>query len=143
MRYLVILAAFWLLTILFSFSAATEKELSQFTIDFALRVRCWLFLVKIQLGYDALVTDGYRTPAEQNAQHAANPKNPAYSAANPGKHITRQAGDFNFSKNGVMILRKANSPAQWAPVVKLAKLCGLSWGGDFKTYSEDRVHFYV
>jgi hypothetical protein len=143
MPLVIVLAVLWLLQSLLILSAASEKELSQLSRVFALRVRIWLFLVKTFLSLDAIITDGKRTPAEQNAQHAANAKNPAYSATNPGDHILGEAVDVNFSQNGVNVLRKANSPAAWAPVVKLAALCGISWGGNFKTYAEDRVHFYV
>lgn len=143
MPVLLVLAAFWLLSLLLKFSPATEREVSQLRPVFALQVRCWLFLVKMLLGLDALITDGVRTPAEQNAQHQANPKNPAYNPVNPGDHIRGEAGDFNFLKGGKIVLRKSSPASAWAPVVNLARLCGIKWGGHFKSYSEDTVHFYV
>ncbi len=139
----VIVLALWALIRLFTLSPGTEKELATLRPLFALRVRCWLLLVKFLLGLDVLVTDGRRTPAEQNAQHRVNPKNPAYNAANPGDHILGEALDVNFFKDGRLALVKSSSAAAWRGVVELATLCGIRWMGYSKTYSEDRVHFYV
>lgn len=142
MPILLVLLLLWLLQTMCTFSPATEKELSRLDVTFVLRVRAWLLLVKLILGLDALITDGARSPAEQDAQHRANPKNPAYNANNPGSHVLLRAADLNFYSGSRLALVKASPPSSWLPVVRLAKLCGLSWGGNFSTYY-DSVHFYV
>ena len=141
MRPLFILVALWLLISLLTFSAAVEKQLVTLKPGFGLCVRIWLRLVKFFLGYDVLIVDALRTPAEQNELHRQNPKNPAYNPNKPSDHIEGRAVDVNFLKDGKPVLLKASSAASWKMVVFYADLCGLSWGGLFPGYA-DNNHFY-
>lgn len=141
MPFIIILAFLWLLKITLQFSPAAERELSTLQTGFALCVRAWLFLVKLFYGFDVLIVDAGRTPAEQNALHLQNRKNPAYNPKKPSDHIQGLAVDVNFSKDGKPVLLKATAAAQWAGVVRLAAFCGLAWGGLFPGYA-DNNHFY-
>lgn len=142
MPLIIILAAIWLLKLLLTFPAAVEKQLATLDSSFAtFCVRPWLFLVKLILGFDVLIVDAARTPAEQNELHRQNPKNPAYDPKKPSDHVTGRAVDVNFLKDGKPVLLKASSSKEWATVVALSALCGLSWGGLFSGYA-DNNHFY-
>jgi D-alanyl-D-alanine carboxypeptidase len=142
MPILVILAVLWLLKIILSFPLAVERQLVTLETGFQLCVRGWLLLVKLFYGLDVLIVDAARTPAEQNALHRQNPKNPAYDPRKPSDHVERRAVDVNFLKDGKPVLLKASSAAAWAGVVRLAGYCGLSWGGLFAGYA-DNNHFYL
>ena len=129
---------FWLmLTPLLRFGVATDNEIAHLNIFFAARLRIFLLLCKVFYGLDVLVVDGLRTPAEQAALHKQDARNPLL----PAKHGTGEAADLNFFRNGVLVLRKASSPAAWAPIYALAELCGIANGSTFRGYP-DNDHFY-
>lgn len=117
-----------------------ERHLAKLQPVFRAKVRIWLKLVKEKLGYDVLITSSLRTPAEQNALHKKDSRNPAYNPLKPSTHNVGLAVDVNFKKDGKVVLRMATAAEQWAPVVSLAKTCKISWGGTFTGYP-DRVHF--
>lgn len=140
-----LLILFFLLLILINkyltFPLDVERQLLTLRPVFQVKVRVWLALVKTRLGLDVLVTSARRTFAQQAAQHAADPRNPAPSVEAPDIHMQGGAVDVNFLKDGVVILRKASPAADWSDVVTLAKSCGIArWGGNFSGYP-DRVHF--
>jgi hypothetical protein len=120
-----------------------ERQVKTLQPVFQVKVRVWLKLVKEKLGLDVLVTSARRTFSQQMAQHNADSRNPKPDINNPDVHMSGIAVDVNFKdKHGNVVVRKASSVDVWAPIVALAKACGIRrWGGDFKTYSTDRVHF--
>jgi hypothetical protein len=123
-----------------SFGAANDAELkriSALSLDFAIRLQIFFLLVKRIYGLDVLVVDGVRTPSEQAALHKQNPKNPL----KPGDHGSGHAADLNFLRNGVLVLRKASTAAQWADVYALADWCGIDNGHAFSGYP-DNNHFF-
>lgn len=127
---------------LLTFPLDVERHLKTLSPVFQAKVRVWLALVKTRLGLDVVVTSSRRTFAQQAAQHAADKRNPAPDLARPDVHMQGIAIDVNFKKDGVIVVRKASDRAKWAPIVALAKDCKIRrWGGDFKTYSSDTVHF--
>jgi hypothetical protein len=125
------------------FPADVERQLQTLKPTFQVKVRVWLALVKQKLGLDVLITSARRTFSQQMAQHNADSRNPKPDVNNPDVHMQGIAVDVNFKdKNGNVVVRKASAVAVWAPIVALAKACKIRrWGGEFKTYSSDRVHF--
>lgn len=120
-----------------------ERKLDGLKPVFRVKVKVWLALVKEKLGYDVVVTSARRTFAQQAALHAADKRNPAPDVNRPDVHMQGIAIDVNFKdKSGNIVVRKASPRATWAPIVALAKACKIRrWGGDFKSYSSDTVHF--
>jgi uncharacterized protein YcbK (DUF882 family) len=94
-----------------------------------------------ELGLTLYATSGYRTYAEQVALHKQNSSN---AKAGFSSHNFGFAVDLNVRKNGITILKKANSNQQWinSGVVGLAKKIGIDWVGDFGSY-HDPVHFFL
>lgn len=94
--------------------------------------------VKSELGYDVIITQSYRSIYTQTRLHKENSKNAigGYSAHNYGFAI-----DVNFIKGNIQ-LKKASDSKSWldSGIIKIAKECGLRWGGDFKGYY-DPIHF--
>jgi hypothetical protein len=124
---------------MYTFSAVVEYQLHSLDVWFAFRVRSWLLLVRTLLGYDVLIVSGRRTAAEQALLHLQDARNPS-PTARPDSHMQGLAVDVNFFKGGANVLRKSSSAAEWRPVVILAQLCGLRWGGNFIGYP-DNNHF--
>lgn len=95
--------------------------------------------VKNELGYDVIITQSYRSIAYQNKLHVKNPKNSkgGFSSHNYGFAI-----DVNFIKDGKIVLKKDTDKQKWidSGIIKIAKECGLRWGGEFEGYA-DNVHF--
>ena len=91
-------------------------------------------------GLVAIGTSGLRTSTQQAGLDAGNSQN---ADAGLSDHEYGFAIDINVSKDGKIILKKANSDADWinSGVVAIAKKHGFKWGGDFKTY-QDPIHFY-
>jgi len=97
------------------------------------------FIAKVQaMGWNVILTSGYRTFAEQADLKAENASN-----ASPGSsfHNFGLAIDLNIQK-GLTMIRKADSKELWLKtgVPQLGKSMGLVWGGDFTSY-HDPVHF--
>lgn len=137
-----ILFPLWMLAApLLSFGGIADKELAQLDFFFAVRVRAWLLLVRVLLGLSVLVTSGRRSHAQQLAQHLADRRNPAPNPARPDVHMRGVALDVNFMRGGLIVLRKADSPVEWAKVYALADLCGISNGSRFNGYP-DNNHFF-
>jgi hypothetical protein len=113
------------------------KRISALSLDFAVRCQIFFLLCKFFYGLDVLVVDGVRTAAEQAALHKQNDKNPL----KPGDHGDGHAVDLNFFRNGVLVLRKSSTPAQWQDVYDLADWCGLENGHAFPGYP-DNNHFF-
>lgn len=140
MLKLLLIPLMYLLYKMFSFPIEVENKLTGLGGPFSIRVRCWLLLVKLFLGYDVLIVSGLRSFAEQLRQHQADSRNPAPSQEKPDSHMLGRAVDVNFWQNGTPVLLKKSSPAEWSAVVQLAQLCGLRWGGNFTGYA-DNNHF--
>jgi hypothetical protein len=138
---LLLLLLLWLFLKMVTFPPPVESKLKTLPLDFAVRVRAWLFLCKL-LGYSVIITSARRTAAEQLALHKQDKRNPAPSATNT--HLLGIAVDVNFLKAGTIVLRKATEKSLWlnSGVVRAAQLCGISWGGNFSNYY-DPVHFQL
>lgn len=129
-----------LLSALFTFDTRTEQFLAQLNTVFALRLRLAWGLIKLFLGLRPYPTSGLRTAAQQAAQHAANPKNPAPNPAKPDSHMQGRAMDCNYlDATGKNVLNSKSTRDQWSKVVEIYKVCGLRWGGNFSNYY-DAVH---
>jgi len=94
--------------------------------------------IENKLGYEVIITSGYRDFAKQQRLKEQNPKNAraGYSAHNYGIAI-----DVNVKKDGKQLYK--NSPKQdWLAtgIPQLAKKQGFRWGGDFENYY-DPIHF--
>lgn len=132
---------------IFDLSPSVRSESSGFSgglMGFRWRFRLFVFICQSK-GFTVTVTDGVRTPAEQNSLHRQNRSNPPYNPAAPNKHITGDAADINIEGNGY-VLRKATSIATWrlSGVINILYFCGLGWGGDFLNYGPngDTVHIF-
>lgn len=94
--------------------------------------------VKNELGWNIIIVMSYRSFLTQEKLHKNNSKNalPGLSAHNYGFAI-----DCNFIKDKTQ-LKKDTLTSIWedSGIIKIAKECGLRWGGYFDGYS-DRVHF--
>lgn len=101
--------------------------------------------VERELGLRMFATSGYRDFNKQAQLHAENPSNakPGYSSHNYGFAIDLNVID---PKTGKIILKKANSTAEWekSGIVKIARELGLQWGGGgaFGSY-HDPIHFFI
>lgn len=94
--------------------------------------------IEKETDYNVIITDSYRTFADQQKEHEANPSNPA-----PGYSLH----DFGFAidinaTNGTSYLRKSSSKEAWEKtgIPQIARDMGIVWGGDYKSYY-DPVHF--
>lgn len=101
--------------------------------------------VEKELGLQMFATSGYRDFQKQAQLYAENPNNakPGYSSHNYGFAIDVNVID---PKTGNIILKKANSSAEWekSGIVKIARELGLKWGGGgaFGDY-HDPIHFFI
>lgn len=93
-----------------------------------------------KLGYSVIITDGFRSKAEQAGLKGDNNSN---ASAGLSDHEYGFAVDVNIKKDGKSILKKASSTQDWikSGVVGVAKKHGFKWGGDFSNY-HDPIHFY-
>jgi hypothetical protein len=140
---LALLASILILQKYLEFPLDVERKLKTLQPVFQVKVRVWLKLVKEKLGYNVIVTSARRTYSEQMALHLKDARNPKPDPNKPSSHLLGLAVDVNFvdAKTGAPVLRMATPAAKWAPVVALAKACGIKrWGGVFKGYP-DNVHF--
>lgn len=93
--------------------------------------------VKTNLGWEPVITSGYRTQQRQAALMKTNAK--AVSAGT-SPHVYGLAIDANFRKYGLQLSSKSSVSAWEASgIPKLARQHGLRWGGDFS--NADVVHF--
>ena len=94
--------------------------------------------VEKETGYNIIITDSYRTFADQKIEHDLDPRNPepGYSLHNFGMGLDLNATD------GLSYLRKASSKEAWenTGIPQIAREMGIKWGGDF-VYYHDPVHF--
>ncbi len=89
-------------------------------------------------GYDVTVTGCYYDYDKGVELHAQDSRNPVFSY-----HTFGLAMDVNLKNRSTgEVLQKASSSALWlaSGVPQYAKLIGLRWGGEFKTYY-DPIHF--
>lgn len=101
------------------------------------KFRRFIDRVEAETDYNVIVTDGYRTFAEQQKEYLADNSNPA-----PG-HSTHNFG-LSLDINAVAdtsYLRKATSKETWekSGIPQIARDMGFTWGGDFVSYY-DPVH---
>ncbi len=89
-------------------------------------------------GIKVVLTCGYRSTEEQNHLYAIGRTKPGKKVTNArggsSWHNYGLAGDYAFVING-----KVTWNGPWATFGKIARECGLEWGGDFKTIL-DRPH---
>lgn len=91
-----------------------------------------------KLGYEPYITSAYRDYDKTIALKAQDSRNASISYHNFGVAL-----DLNIKKDGVIILGKGNTVAEWEKtgIPKLAKKLDLIWGGtDIEGYI-DTVHF--
>lgn len=93
---------------------------------------------------DIIITQGYRSPAEQEALYAQGRTKPGPIVTqlrgigkNPSKHCQGKAFDICFLVN-----KKASYVGPWAKVGEIGIKCGLTWGGSWTSFP-DRPHFEV
>lgn len=89
-------------------------------------------------GIKVILTAGYRSIAEQNDLYAK-------GRTKPGKKVTNARGGDSWHNWGLaadyvfVINGKVTWDGPWATFGKIARECGLEWGGDFKSIV-DRPH---
>lgn len=102
------------------------------------RVKCFLDTAK-RYGFDIRITDGYRTPAQQQALYEI-------GRVTPGKIVTNAKGlptcQSNHCKRRAIdvVDRKSGYSINWEKLGKIGEACGLEWGGRWKSFP-DRPHF--
>jgi peptidoglycan L-alanyl-D-glutamate endopeptidase CwlK len=90
---------------------------------------------------DIIITQGYRTPAEQDALYAQ-------GRTKPGKIVTQLKGKQSKHCQGkafdicFLINKKASYVGPWEAVGIIGKKCGLTWGGYWKGFV-DKPHFEI
>ena len=100
------------------------------------------FLVECKKqGIDLIVTQGFRSTLEQNALYAQ-------GRTMPGKIVTNAKGGqsaHNFGKAFdicFLVNKKASYVGDWVKVGAIGELCGLTWGGRWKSFP-DKPHFEI
>lgn len=89
-------------------------------------------------GIHVILTWGYRSIEEQDKLYAI-------GRTKPGKKVTNARGGYSWHNFGLagdyafVINGKVTWDGPWATFGKIARECGLEWGGDFKTIV-DRPH---
>lgn len=89
-------------------------------------------------GIKVILTAGFRSIAEQNDLYAK-------GRTKPGKKVTNARGGDSWHNWGLaadyvfVINGKVTWDGPWATFGKIARECGLEWGGDFKSIV-DRPH---
>lgn len=89
-------------------------------------------------GIRAVMTWGYRSIEQQNELYAK-------GRTVPGTIVTKARGGYSWHNFGLaadyafVINGKVTWEGPWATFGKIAKTCGLEWGGDFKTIT-DKPH---
>lgn len=93
---------------------------------------------------DVIITQGYRTPAEQDALYAQGRTKPGKivtylrgTGKNPSKHCLGKAFDICFLAN-----KKASYSGPWEKVGEIGVKCGLTWGGNWRDFV-DKPHFEI
>lgn len=100
------------------------------------------FLVECKKqGIDLIVTQGFRSTLEQNALYAQ-------GRTMPGKIVTNAKwgqSAHNFGKAFdicFLVNKKASYVGDWVKVGAIGELCGLTWGGRWKSFP-DKPHFEI
>ncbi|MCE5314048.1 MAG: M15 family metallopeptidase [Armatimonadota bacterium] len=89
-------------------------------------------------GIKVILTDGYRSIEQQDALYAK-------GRTKPGKIVTNARGGFSWHNFGnaadyaFVVNGKVTWDGPWATFGKIARQCGLEWGGTFKSII-DRPH---
>ncbi len=89
-------------------------------------------------GIKVVLTWGYRSITEQNRLYAI-------GRTTPGKKVTNAKGGYSWHNFGLaadyafIVSGKVTWKGPWDIFGKVARECGLEWGGDFKTIL-DRPH---
>lgn len=97
-----------------------------------------------QQGIYVLITQGYRSIAEQDALYAQ-------GRTKPGKIVTNAKGGTSYHNFGLAVdfalytadgkdVTWDDSSAAWKTVVRIFKAKGFAWGGDFRSF-KDTPHF--
>lgn len=94
--------------------------------------------------FDIIITQGYRTAAEQEALYAQGRTKPGKIVTqlrgigkNPSKHCIGKAFDICFLVN-----KKASYVGPWDKVAAIGKKCGLT-AGYYWTGFQDKPHFEI
>lgn len=95
-------------------------------------------------GLNVIITQGYRTPAEQEALYAQGRTKPGKivtnlrgTGKNPSKHCLGMAFDVCFLDG-----KKASYNGDWKKLGELGIKCGLIWGGSWTGFV-DKPHFEI
>ncbi|BAU28237.1 peptidoglycan L-alanyl-D-glutamate endopeptidase CwlK [Aneurinibacillus soli] len=111
----------------------------------AVRQKAWDVIFELwQQGIYVLITQGYRSIAEQNDLYAQ-------GRTKPGKIVTNARGGQSYHNYGLAIdfvlytkdgkdVTWDDSSAEWKQVVRVFKSKEFAWGGDFRTF-KDTPHF--
>lgn len=89
-------------------------------------------------GIRVMMTDGFRSPKEQDKLYAR-------GRTIPGQKITNASGGYSWHNFGLaadyafIVNGKVTWNGPWQTFGRIAKECGLEWGGNFKTIT-DRPH---
>ena len=89
-------------------------------------------------GIKVLFTQGYRSIGEQNKLYAK-------GRTSPGSIVTNAKGGYSWHNFGLgadyafIVNGKVTWNGPWGTFGKIAKECGLEWGGDWKKF-KDRPH---
>lgn len=89
-------------------------------------------------GIRVMMTDGFRSPEEQDKLYAR-------GRTIPGRKITNARGGYSWHNFGLaadyafIVNGKVTWNGPWQTFGRIAKECGLEWGGNFKSIT-DRPH---
>lgn len=119
-------------------SNAANRDIDTLTPETALKCRAFLLRSKAA-GLDVFITETRRSSARQAALWAIGRTQPGRivtrSKAGTGKHEFGLAFDIAFKGANLY----PSDSKTWARLGSIGKVCGLTWGGDFK--GVDSVHF--
>ena len=123
------------------FSKSTKNRINKLNPKIQTPVKEFLNDVKKQLDINLIITQGYRSIAEQNALYAK-------GRTAPGKRVTNAKGGSSYHNYGVAIdvvemeNGKLNWNTDWKKIGEIGVCHGFEWGGNWKTIL-DRPHFQM
>ena len=113
-----------------------DRDLAHLEATFKRKIEAWIPECKAA-GYTVLVTDGYRSFAEQDALYAQGrtTEGPKVTNAKAGDsyHNVRRAVDYCILVHG----RASYDGAALKATAKLAEGHGIEWGGRWPTFHDD------
>ncbi|BAU29772.1 peptidoglycan L-alanyl-D-glutamate endopeptidase CwlK [Aneurinibacillus soli] len=133
------------MTITWDWLVQKNFRLNDANVHPTVRQKAWDAIFELwQKGIYVLITQGYRSIAEQNDLYAQ-------GRTKPGKIVTNARGGQSYHNYGLAIdfalytkdgkdVTWDDSSAEWQQVVRVFKSKGFAWGGDFNTF-KDTPHF--